>query len=66
MHALARTLGASFTGASVAGIAWAFWPYRVAHLIHLQLQALYFLPLALLFLLRVVAAAAAAMRSGSA
>jgi Protein of unknown function (DUF3108) len=56
MHALARSLGASFTGASVAGIAWAFWPYRVAHLIHLQLQALYFLPLALLFLLRVVAA----------
>ena len=56
MHALARTLGASFTGATVAGIAWAFWPYRVAHLIHLQLQALYFLPLAVLFLLRVVAA----------
>lgn len=56
MHALARTLGASFTGALVAGIAWAFWPYRVAHLIHLQLQALYFLPLAVLFLLRVVAA----------
>jgi len=55
MHALARTLGASLTGAAVAGIAWAFWPYRVAHLIHLQLQALYFLPLAVLFLLRVVA-----------
>jgi uncharacterized protein DUF3108 len=56
MHALVRTLGASFTAASIAGLAWAFWPYRVAHLIHLQLQALYFLPLAVLFLLRVIAA----------
>ena len=56
MHAFARSVGASFAGASVAGMAWAFWPYRVAHLIHLQLQALYFLPLALLFLLRMIAA----------
>ena len=30
----------------MAGLAWGFWPFRVAHLIHLQLQALYFLPLA--------------------
>jgi Protein of unknown function (DUF3108) len=55
MHALARSMGAAPIGAYVAGIAWACWPYRVAHLVHLQLQALYFLPLALLFLLRVVA-----------
>ncbi|HET6316779.1 MAG TPA: hypothetical protein VFG86_09990, partial [Chloroflexota bacterium] len=56
MHALARTLGAPFVAACVAGLAWAFWPYRIAHLIHLQLQALYFLPLAILFLLRLIAA----------
>ena len=32
----------------IAGLAWACWPYRTAHLLHLQLQSLYFLPLALL------------------
>jgi hypothetical protein len=54
MHALARSVGAAPIGAYVAGIAWACWPFRVAHLIHLQLQALYFLPLAVMFLLRVI------------
>jgi Protein of unknown function (DUF3108) len=57
MHALARTLGAPHLAAAVAGITWAFWPYRVAHLIHLQLQALYFLPLAVLALHRLMAGA---------
>jgi hypothetical protein len=55
MHAYVRTLTGSESGAYVAGTAWAFWPYRFSHLLHLQLQALYFLPLALLFLHRVIA-----------
>jgi Protein of unknown function (DUF3108) len=55
MYSLARALSASREGALVAGLAWAFWPYRFAHLIHLQLQSLYFLPLALLFLHRTIA-----------
>lgn len=55
MHALARLLTGSATAAAVAGLAWAIWPYRSAHLNHIQLQALYFLPLALLFLHRLVA-----------
>jgi Protein of unknown function (DUF3108) len=57
MHALARGLGSSHTGAAIAGFAWAFWPYRMSHLIHLQLQALYFLPLVLLSAHRLVAGA---------
>lgn len=56
MHALARSLTGSTAAACVAGVAWACWPYRTAHLLHLQLQALYFLPLALLALHRVAAA----------
>ena len=55
MHALARELGASRAAAVLAGLAWAFWPYRISHLIHLQLQALYFLPLVLLALHRTMA-----------
>jgi Protein of unknown function (DUF3108) len=57
MHALARELGASRAASVLAGLVWAFWPYRVSHLIHLQLQALYFLPLILLMLHRIVAGA---------
>jgi hypothetical protein len=56
MHLLARSVTGSDRGAYIAGLAWAFWPYRTAHLLHLQLQALYFLPLALLALHRVAAA----------
>ncbi len=56
MHACARGLGGSPPGAYLAGLAWALWPYRTSHLIHLQLQALYFLPLAVLALHRLVAA----------
>ncbi len=55
MHAFARTVTGSMAAAFVAGLAWSMWPYRTAHLMHLQLQALYFLPLALLFLHRLVA-----------
>lgn len=55
MHAFVRGVTGSTGGAYLAGIAWAFWPYRFAHLPHLQLQALYFLPLAFLCLHRVMA-----------
>ena len=56
MHALARSITGSDRAAIIAGLAWACWPYRTAHLLHLQLQSLYFLPLALLALHRVAAA----------
>jgi Predicted membrane protein (DUF2079) len=56
MHVLAKSVSGSTAAAFVAGLAWACWPYRTAHLLHLQLQALYFLPLALWALLRVAAA----------
>jgi hypothetical protein len=56
MHALARRVTGSHRAAFIAGLAWACWPYRTAHLLHLQLQSLYFLPLALLALHRVAAA----------
>lgn len=56
MHLLARQVTGSDRAAYVAGLAWACWPYRTAHFLHLQLQSLYFLPLALLLLHRVAAA----------
>ncbi len=56
MHALVRGVTGSTPAAFVAGLAWACWPYRTAHLLHLQLQSLYFLPLALLALYRLAAA----------
>ena len=42
-------------GPLVAGLAWGFCAYRFSHVLHLQLQALYFLPLAFGALHRVVA-----------
>ena len=56
MYLFARSVTGSRAGALLAGLAWGFWPFRPAHLLHLQLQSLYFLPLAFLFLHRVVAA----------
>lgn len=56
MHALVKGVTGSVPAAFVAGLAWACWPYRSAHLPHLQLQALYFMPLALLALYRLAAA----------
>lgn len=56
MHAFTRAVTGSTASAFTAGIAWACWPYRTAHLLHIQLQALYFMPLALLCLHRVMAA----------
>jgi hypothetical protein len=55
MHAFVHAVTGSRAGAYLAGLAWAFWPYRFAHLVHIQLQALYFLPLAFLFLHRLMA-----------
>jgi hypothetical protein len=55
MHVLVRAVTGSTTGAYVAGLAWACWPFRTAHLLHIQLQALYFMPLALLCLHRLAA-----------
>jgi hypothetical protein len=55
MHALAKAITGSTPAAFVAGLAWACWPYRTAHLLHLPLQALYFMPLALWALTRVAA-----------
>jgi hypothetical protein len=55
MHALTREVTGSDRGAYLAGLVWACWPYRTAHLLHIQLQALYFMPLALLCLHRVMA-----------
>lgn len=56
MHALVTGVTGSVPAAFVAGLAWACWPYRTAHLLHLQLQSLYFLPLVLLALYRLAAA----------
>lgn len=55
MYAFVRAVTGSRAGALLAGLAWAVIPFRFAHLLHLQLHSLYFLPLAFLFLHRVVA-----------
>ena len=55
MYVYVRAVTGSRAGAWLAGFAWGFLPFRFAHLLHLQLQSLYFLPLAFLFLHRVMA-----------
>ena len=55
MHLLVRSVAGSEAGAYLAGLAWGFGSYHFAHLIHLQLQSLYFLPLTFLFLHRLMA-----------
>jgi hypothetical protein len=55
MYLFVRDVTGSRAGAALAGLAWGVMPFRVAHLLHLQLQSLYFLPLAFLFLHRVMA-----------
>ncbi len=54
-HALTRMLTGSHAAGAVSGIAFGFNPYRMAHLAHLELQAAFCLPLALLALHRYVA-----------
>ena len=60
MHLFVRAVIGTESGAYLAGLAWGFGSYHFAHLIHLQLQSLYFLPLTFLFLHRVIAVAAGA------
>jgi len=55
MHTFARDVVGDERAAYVAGLAWGFGSYHFSHLIHLQLQSMYFLPLTFLFLHRVVA-----------
>ena len=55
MHITVRELSGSEIAAWTAGLAWGFAPYHFGHFIHIQLQALYFLPLAFLFLHRTMA-----------
>jgi hypothetical protein len=55
MHLFVRSVIGSEPGAYLAGLAWGFGSYHFAHLIHLQLQSLYFLPLTFLFLHRLIA-----------
>ena len=56
MHLLARQIGAGERGAYVGGLIFGLAPYHFTHLVHLQLQALYWLPLTFLFLHRLFAA----------
>jgi hypothetical protein len=49
-HGLTRMLTGSHAAGAVSGIAFGFNPYRMAHLAHLELQAVFCLPLALLAL----------------
>ena len=56
MHVFARALTGSEAAAYVAGLIFGFAPYHFTHLVHIQLQALYFLPLSFLFLHRLFAA----------
>ena len=52
MHVFMRRLAGSERAAYVAGLIYGFAPYHFTHITHIQLQALYFLPLSLLFLHR--------------
>lgn len=52
MHVLARAVAGSESAAYVAGLIFGFAPYHFTHLTHIQLQALYWLPLSFLLLHR--------------
>ncbi len=52
MHLLARELGAGEGASLVAGLAFAFAPYRAAHLAHVQLLCAFWIPLVFLGLHR--------------
>ena len=55
MHLFVRSTVGTESGAYLAGCAWGFGSFHFGHLIHLQLQSLYFLPLTFFFLHRVIA-----------
>ena len=52
---LARMLTGSVTGSIVAGVIYAFAPYRFCHYMHLELQIVFWIPLALFLIHRIVA-----------
>lgn len=54
MHAFVRGTIGGEPAAYVSGLIFGFAPYHFTHLVHLQLQALYFLPLTFLSLFRVI------------
>src|SRR5258706_356339 len=51
---LARRLTGNITAGIVAGVIYAFAPYRFTHYMHLELQVVFWLPLALLVIHRIV------------
>jgi hypothetical protein len=54
MFVLARAVTGSFLPALFAGILFGFYPYRISTYSHLEMQGVFLMPLALLFLLRVL------------
>jgi hypothetical protein len=52
---LARMLTGSVAGSIVAGVIYAFTPYRFCHYMHLELQVVFWIPFALLLIHRIVA-----------
>ena len=55
MFAFVRAVTGSEAAACCAGIVWGFCPFHFSHLVHLQLQSLYWMPLTFLLLHRLVA-----------
>ena len=53
---LARQLTGTTPGAIIAGLVYAFAPYRFAHYMHLELQTVFWIPLALILIQRAVRA----------
>jgi hypothetical protein len=51
-YVLARHVSGNNTGAMVAGLVYAFAPYRFSHYMHLELQTMFWVPLALLLIHR--------------
>ena len=52
---LARMLTGSVTGSIVAGVIYGFAPYRFCHYMHLELQIVFWIPVALLLIHRILA-----------
>lgn len=61
---LARRLGASVAGAFLAGLIFAFAPFHIVHVIHLQTMAICWVPFALYFLDRFLSNAGAGDLAG--
>jgi hypothetical protein len=52
MYAFVHTITGSVPASIGAGVVWGFCPFHVTHLLHIQLQALYWMPLTFLLLHR--------------